>query len=386
MNNIYYLINQIKYCYADRDYVNALHLIDKYINNKNYGIYPFLLDMQMNCLIELGKFKEASEVLTDINRIFPTYNAKSYSVSKYIICNDIDKALNVLNNQEYDYDTAYNLGKVYALQGKYEEAKKHFLYAFQNHELINYREKAKRNINQILNHEQRGAYVPRDYKYFKNNGGTLREGDVIFADEVSIDVNEEKLAGDVSTFKKPYLIWKIVKDKIFTFPLSLQSNNLYSLQASKYPNTGINRYVVPYVVVINEDKVNKIYDHLIKEDFDNIKRSVYRRIISNGESDIKSNLCYINSVMRNFNINIGDILCYFDEEKHLFNNYLVLSIYDNDYKVVKVVYNNNVWSCVDNICLISREDKVYDVYKINLDRIDTNNNDIREKILAKKLK
>ena len=66
--------------------------------------------------------------------------------------------------------------------------------------------------------------------------------------------------------------------------------------------------------------------------------------------------------------------------------YLVLSIYDNDYKVVKVVYNNNVWSCVDNICLISREDKVYDVYKINLDRIDTNNNDIREKILAKKLK
>ena len=356
-------------------------MIEKYLENPKYGIYASLLDMQMNSLIGLGRFSEASELLTTINKVFPLYNHNSYTVSKYMICNEVEKAEEILKGQEYDFDTAYNYGKVYSLEGRYEDAKKHFLYAANNHELVNFRNKARENLIKISNYYRLGAYVPRDYKYFKKNGGKLRVADVIYVDELLGEYNAERIEKDSTISSKPYLIWKIIGNKIYAFPMTLINNGGYTLLASKYPNTGVNRYVIPYLLTMEESHVNKIVDHIHAEDFYSIIKSLYHRILINGKDEIINNLAFTNSIARDIWVTEGKVLSIFSKEENAFHNYYVLNIYDNDYKVVEVSLIDGIWQVIGDYMYISRNTYFYDVYNIDID-----NKSVIKKQLSDKIK
>ena len=383
MNDINSLVKLISDYYNDKEYEKANFLIDKYLSNKDYGVYAKLLDMKMNCLINLGRFQEASSILTLINKIYPGVNYPNYNAYNYIICNEIEKALQILLDSPYNAEIAFNLGKVYMLMGEYKKALEHYRYVIEHHQVLSYQDKARDELEKINNYNKFCAYIPRDYKYFKKNGGRLRIGDVIYTNSVSYNINAEYVRSEKSIPRKPFLIWKMLGQKIYAFPLTLKRNDIGVLKGQNYANVGVNRYFVPNLVMISEEDVHRIYDHIGHRDFENMIRNIYRSIVCDGEDAINRNNIFVNSIHQNYNVNIGDIVSYYDKEGKSINNYYIIGKNEEDYLAAQIMLENNVWNVISDISFISKSNYIYNLYQIDDRTKESIDKQLSNKVLRK---
>ncbi len=348
--------------YQKRKYQVALDYIDQYIAN-NYGIFDYLLDMKMNCLIKLGQYNEAISLLDFITKYYLERNTLNYLASKYMICGEIEKAQELFKQVSYDGDAAFNLGKVSSLKGEYDTAKKHFLYAAHNHNDSNFRDKARFELIRISNYERLGSYVQRDYNYYKKQGGKLRNGDVVYVSNVSKEVNAQKFAEVYNFANKPYLIWKIVNNRVYAFPLTIEYTPGYTFTAHNYPNISMNRYVQDYLVIIDENDVIRIADHIQDNDFKCMVINLYHLMLKNIEQ-YDGNIAFINSVSRSFVINQNDIISILNDNKEI-RYYLVLKVLDDSFEVIEIIKNNNDVTTIGNSLLISKSKHLYNVQHLD---------------------
>ena len=374
---------EIKNYFSREKYQKTIELIEKYLSDKNNGIFGQILDMYMNSLIEVGRFKDAVKVLEALNKVFPTYNEDYYTLSKYMMCNELDKAEAILLKNPNDPDNAYNLGRVYSLEGKYEEAKKYFLFTANNHESEEYRNKAREQLIKISNYYRLGARVIMDYQYFKKQNKKLGPKDVIYVSKVTDTYNAKRLENDKNISHKPFVIWRIVGDKIYAFPMCLYRDASYALLASRYPNIGLNRYFGSCLVVINEEDVCKVYDQVHDDDFDNSLISVYHAMCRQKPEDMQENMVFMQSMMRQKDINVGDVLCYYNHNEDKYHYYYIVHI-DVDYFIgVPVSTKFENFQVLGDITFIERGKPVYEVYHVDNETKKAVETNIKEKASRK---
>ena len=359
------LVNKIKICYRDKQYQRTIELIEEYLDQDRVGVYPQLLDMYINSLMELGLFEYATRMLEAMNKLFPGYNQSYYTSSMYLKCNEVLKAEKVLLASEKNPDNSFNLGKVYLLEGKYDKARACFMETANKHEEEEFRNKAREQLIKISNYDRLGSYIMRDYRYFKNHGGKLREKDIIYVSKVDHQYNAHRIDSDKVVSHKPYLIWKISGSKIYAIPTSLHPDADYAILAKRYPNIGLNRYANSYMVLIHEEDVCKIYDHLQDEDFAKIQISVYHAMCRGDEESLKDNSIFMDAIMRSFDVKKGDVIRYFDYNNKKYDNYYVLDVTIDSYEVVKISSKFEDYHVLGTKEVIPRNQYVYDVVKID---------------------
>ena len=191
MNNLK-LVQKIKESYEKKDYRTTLQYLETYLNAKNFGIYDILLDIYINCQINLGMLENASKSLDLMKKLFPTFYSKYDLIIKYIICGKINESKKMLTKMPFILDYYYIAKKCF-LWELYDEAKQlftHFLSIsnnpFKTKSAKEYLRKIKQyQINPNVFHET-------DYLHFKLCGQKLEPGHIIYTERL-LDVYKENM-------------------------------------------------------------------------------------------------------------------------------------------------------------------------------------------------
>lgn len=311
------------------DYKNALIDINKYLEDKENGIFDSFLLNYILCLIKLGYFNEAKKQIETANHLFPYLKQTSQMVQFHILCNELDKANEILKENNYHAIDYYHIAKSFYNIGDYKEAQTYFSKAKEMGLDAFYEEKCMKYGKMIQNFLNDNKFIKIDYKYFKKNNHALEPGYIIRG-----FVEEEKYRKiDPKYDKRTYLIYKIEGEKIYVFPVTdkTKTNNGYKigyvLYEQDYQNFDGDRTVKNRVVTIKENKVESVVERITPEDLALTIKSVYRGTLIHETNQIqKENKKFINEMKESFEIEKNDILAVFNKEDRKLHFYYITSI------------------------------------------------------------
>lgn len=367
--NIISMMNNIKNYYYNNDYVEALELLDKYFKLYNVGVTDKILDIYIGCLINLGKIDDAKRHILLMIETFPKYYS-SYSLGiRYCQCNDIDKLREIINLNDLYGVELYYLGKMCYYNQYYDEASmlfNKFLSGTKN----NMNNEAKEYLLKIkLHNEQKNLFREESFLNFKFKKKKLEPGHVIYVDKVRY---RDNINQDPKCDRRPYMIWKIDGEKIYCFPIASSINKRYKyvLYARNYPHIGFDRIVKDTLVCVSCRDVTKVIDKIRDDDYESVIQNIYNSICYNDDRK-NTNQLFINSVLKNFNVDNYDILSIYDVKLKKIRLYFIINkdIKNKKYKTIEVKYNENGELEVVNynIDIISFEESVLNVTKLEQD-------------------
>ena len=263
-------IERIKESYKQKEYSRTLEYLEQYLKIKKFGFYDELFDIYINCQINLGYFENAGKNVNLMNKVFSKFYSEYDLITKYIICGMMDKAKELISNNKLCILDYYYIAKTCFLWGYHEEAKElfnHFLTIsndpHRNKSVKDYLRKIK------LYENNKNVFVETDYLNFKKNGNKLEPGHIIYTEKL-LDIYKENISStDPKKEKRPYMIWKIVNDKIYAFPVSskIYKDSFNILRTKYYPNYTYDRKVKENLVCIEDKDVIKIIDKVNKKDY-----------------------------------------------------------------------------------------------------------------------
>ena len=163
--------------------------------------------------------------------------------------------------------------------------------------------------------------------------------------------------------------------------MTLNDNGGYTIMAYRYPNVGVDRYVQDYLVVINEEHIVKIYDHLQLIDFESLLISLYHTFLKKNNIE-KEDMAFINSMSRFYANKVAKnkIISYYDIENNCLNYYLVIDILDDEYELVKIENVDGKINITSNLLHLPKSEYIYSIQENNFDKKET-----YEQIKVKKL-
>ena len=343
MDNLVF-IEKIKKSYEKKDYKTTLQYLDLYFNTKGFGIYDELLDIYINCQISLGMIENASKNLKLMKKIFPKFYTKSDLIIKYITCGKTNEAKKMLPKIHFALDYYY-IAKKYFLCGLYGEAEEIFAYFIS---ISNDRFKvqsAKEYLRKIKQYQiNPNVFHETDYLHFKLNGGKLEPGHIVYAEKL-LDVYKENIGNtDPKKENRPYMIWKIIDDKIYAFPVSSKINNQRTcvLYHQKYPNYTYNRKVKTNLVCIEEKDVERVMDKVMDEDYNQIINHLYHSISLMHDIPKQSTKFFMDTMTKELRIKKHDVISINDFNSKSKKLYFIIDI-DNKkkkYKVIEIKFKN----------------------------------------------
>ena len=374
--NIILMMNNIKNCYYNNDYEEALELLDEYFELENVAITDKILDIYIECLINLGKIDNAKKYISLMIEIFPKYYNSYHLGIRYCQCKDIDKLREIINLDDLHGEDLYYLGKMCYYNQYYDEAImlfNKFLLESKNKNLNNETREYLSKIRLFSN--QKNVFREESFLSFKLNNKNLEPGYVVHVDKVRYreDIDDPKCD------KRPYMIWKIDGDKIYCFPIASTINKEYEyiLYSKNYPNIGFDRIVKDNLVCISCKDVTKVIDKINDNDYETVIQNIYKSICCSNERK-KRNQLFINSILKGFNIDTYDILSIYDVILKKRRLYFIIDkdIKNKKYKTIEIKYNNGEFEIINyNINTIPFEEPVLNVIKLV--------QDIKNKLLEK---
>lgn len=337
MDNLKF-IQRIKKSYEKKDYRTTLQYLDEYFGAKNFGIYDELLDIYINCQINLGMLENASKNINLMKNLFPNFYTKSDLIIKYIVCRKTNEAKKMLPKIHYALDYYYIAKKCF-LWGLYAEAEQlftHFLSIsydpFKKQSTKEYLRKIKQyRINPNVFHET-------DYLHFKLSGQKLEPGHIIYTEKL-LDIYKENVSNtDSKKENRPYMIWKVIDDKIYAFPVSSKADNqsTYILYHQKYPNYTYDREIKSNLVCIEEKDVERLMDKVTDEDYNTIIHNLYHLISLMHDIPKQSTKFFMDTMTKELGIKKHDVISINDFNSKSKKLYFIIDI-DNKKKKYKVV-------------------------------------------------
>ena len=359
---------QIMMNYRNGDYKAVVRDINKYLENK-YGMVDWLLDIYVDSLIKIRALDDALKCIHFMDNYFKGFYDENDMACKYMMCNKLDDAEKILVNSEFTIDKCFNLGKVYFLQRKYLKAKEQFLLYIKNSTDELYISKAKKYLFNIENYLKFGAFCECSYQAFKESGDKLLPGHVIYL-KSNIDEQLNGNYSDVKKFNRPFMIYKIVDEKIYCFPVTtkVESRKCYILYAYKYPNIGVDRKLKDNLNVFCTDDVDKVVDYIRPNDYRNALIDLYKcfYLRKNEISSLESNV-FMKDMLVAMNVCIGDVINFYDTNTKKKSFHFVIGMNENGYETILVDTNDYVNFIVldDNITNISKNTYVFRAIKLD---------------------
>jgi len=343
MNNKEF-VEKIRESYEQKNYNLTLEYLEQYLKIKTFGFYDELLDIYIKCQINLGYFESAGKNLNLMKKMFRNFYSKYDLITKYIICGNIDKAKILISSNKLVPLDYYYIAKTYFLWGYHNEAKKlfnHFLF-FSNEPYRN--ESAKNYLRKIeLYENNKNVFVETDYLNFKRKGHRLETGHIIYTEKL-LDIYKENITStDPKKEKRPYMIWKIVDNKIYAFPVSskIYKNSFNILRTKNYPNYTYDRKVKENLVCIEEKDVIRIMDKVSKKDYDTIIKNIYIKLCHVQNKPKPSAQFFISEMVKDLKINRNDVIVVMDY--NVKKTYFVIDIDQkkHKYKTIEVKINDD---------------------------------------------
>lgn len=376
------LMNRIYEYYKDNNFEKTIREIDKYLQLEGIGIFDNLLNIYIECQIRLGLLDKAYENVEILRKLFPKYYSNLNLVINYSRCCKVDRVSEMLSNCKFGVDDYYDIACNCLFNGNKDKAKELFNYYILVTDNKVKKKQAERNLRLIRLYENNGnVFEEMKYSYFKSKGYKLKPGYVVYVDRLRNEFKENKVNTDNKCMRRPYMIWRIIDNKIYAFPISTQIRNSRTciLRKENYPARNFDRVVKNEVVCLEERDVYDVIDKIRVSDYDNIIRDIYFSICMNHNIPKETTEFFMNMIKREMGIKVNDIIIVPDSLQGKKRYYYVIDFNSKKqkYKVIEVLNNGmkDFEVIGKEIINISVETPILNVIKLDVDK--------REKILEK---
>ena len=330
--------------FQKKDFFQVIEIIEKYLQIEHVGVSEELLTMYVFAQNELLLLDDAITTTKILRQLYSKEKYDSFLAYLYIKKGDLEKGEQLLQkclekkpNNDLCY---YHLGKIYILEGKYEEAQIALNKALQFAQNETMKKNAKKTLKKIELHLKKGCFLEMNYTYFKQSQ-YLKPQYVIYT---SVDDTEKhnyfQIHQDQKKEQRPYLIWKIIGNTIYAFPLSsAKRERVYKLYAQNYPIIGFDRWAKDRLVRIDEKNIQKVIDYIHDEDYEKILNDIYHQVCYYKDATSRKAMdFFMKDRMQQSSVEIGDILEYYDTNtnKHLFYLIIKIDFQKHSYKVVEL--------------------------------------------------
>jgi len=340
-----------------------------YLKTPNSGIYDELLEVYTEALIKLGRLDDAKQMIKTTQSLFPLYYDKRKLALRYIACDMEQEFKGLLETNRFEGKDYYVFGKRCFYNGQYYMAK--ILFDMANKYDLSSRKKIQ-EYNRIIKAYENNEHVFRALSYykFKYLGYELEPGHVIRASVIRNKYNCNKDNDDPMKNERPYLIWKIIDDRIYAFPLTAKLRGDYHdghvLTSSKYQNYPFDRRLKDKLVCIKERDIEFVDDRIDDEDFKLAIEGMYTICAFNHSTPRNQVRRFMTVMAQEIGVEVNDIITVNeDEEKKL---YWVLDKDDENkvYEVLKVEKDDcgDVQLCSSQSVEISTTSNIVDVHRL----------------------
>lgn len=352
---------------SNNDYKKYMEIVDEYINEGGAFDEEMILDF-VKTLIQLNKKEEAMIILRNLSKITNSDYARTRIARYMYFCFYPREAAKVLlSKTKLKHTDHYDLAKMYMLMGDLASAKKTLKlgikYTISDSEYEKYQDR----LREIENHSIYNAFVETEYDCFIANGGILEPGHIVFFKRGLELKNEIDLSDSEITRKRPYLIWKIDGDTIYTFPIT--KTPVYTsrcfLSVKDYPNSKGNRYIKKSIGVSNVQNIlsikDKVSSSMVLEIMKDIYEDSFKYATTNERRERIDFLRYYIGP-----IDLHDIIEYYDVTTRGIKYLFVIEIYEDGYKTLEIDENSNKLKMV--VSFISDSDpSIYKVKKLDIE-------------------
>lgn len=325
------------------NYEENLKKLETYLENKDNVLTEGFLLKYIFTLIEMGYFEKANYYIDLTNEKFPEFFQNKKLINLYIQCHNLDKAHEMIIKENFSDKDYFILAKQFFRVGYYEEAE-HYFNIIEDNTLMN---KSIYYLNKIMNYKENNKHIRINYNHFKYNHN-LKPGHIVYVRKVD---DWKYQAKDKKSAVRPYLIWDIVDDQIYAFPVSTrikinpktgQYYN-YILYTQKYQNFSSDRAVKQNVVTFKEKNIEEVTELVDQDDFENILRRNYALSCTCTKTEQKEVESFRKFYKRRMHISPNDIIITYSKEDRHKNDYFVLKV-DNEnqcYEVIELIKSDN---------------------------------------------
>ena len=120
------LIRNIKNFYEQKDYTKALENLEICLNIKGFKLSADLLDIYINCQINLGLLQNADKNVQIMRKKFFKFYTLDDLAIKHMKCGNMDKFNEIITSEKLIPTSYYYIAKQCFLWEHYEEAQKLF--------------------------------------------------------------------------------------------------------------------------------------------------------------------------------------------------------------------------------------------------------------------
>ena len=358
------LKNEIKIASKNSNYKRVIILLDEFL--KSYKLDYELSTIYQEALQKAGKKEEEINILLKLKDTTRSMFYNIRLINLYLDLGKEEQAINVIN--EDDDLKYYLLGKICFLRGEYTRSLKMFK-TYINNKItdINYFCSAKDYINKINN--SNNSFSEIYYDKFIEQGNRLEPGYIIYSDKVGNKYNLSETNLDPHKKTRPYLVWKVNNEYAFVLPLSTSiSNDSYIIERKNYPNLRNDSTAFENFIVLKKADITSVVEHLSREDYLNMMRFVYEKILMLNKENRKTEKVFISNYMKRMKIKDNDIIVYRDNGKNIDNYFFIISSDDYKYEVISVEKENEKFIIKDkNKISLNKKKPIFNVIKLNDD-------------------
>ena len=355
--NLIKLKEEIATLYKMSEFDKAIVCIEKYINSENAGLYGTLIYMYTMCLIKTGRLKEAVECINVTRRVWPYIYEDIQLVEMYIMCDRIDMSEEILRKSPIDARLYFFSARTYMLFEHISLSKYWYERCLKETDERFIVESSKRYLREIDNYIYRNEFLPISYMKYKREYGKLLPGHIFYQN------GKIEESGDDKSQIRPYMVWRIVDDKVYCLPVCSWKEKHecnYVLKKEVYPNYDFDRVIKDHIFCIDEKRVEKIIDKVKPYDYKRILYKIYTLFCYRNEIDEQG---FFLDVLNNLDISVDDIICNNNAEKKIKNYYIVTGINDDSYSVNRLIRNEDgTIERINEELIISKTDYIVKIY------------------------
>ena len=290
----------ILYNIYNKNYQEALYLLNQYTKIESIGITDDILNMYIVCNLSLNRLDEALKYINILKKYYGDSNDKTFIIIKYIQCLSFEKAKKILNSNDFNDEEYLAIAKQFILYSEYFLALHCLKRCISKTNDSEIKSIALKEIYKINEHLEKGKFIKQNYYKFKLSGNKLEKGHVIYANVTDRKYN----LSDPKREVRPYLIWKIKEDNVYCFPLTtkMRDKRDYIIYFQNYLNFDSNRRVKDNIVIIKEKNIEKVIEKLTEKDLTAILESLYSSLYFNNKKEKSARKDFIDDYIENLNI------------------------------------------------------------------------------------
>lgn len=363
------IIKEIRAKYNSHKFEKVISLFNQYLNIPNAGIYDELLDIYTSSLIKLGYLEEAKKNVELMKSMFPYYYDNRGLALKYIACDMEEELKELLQRQKFEGKDYYVFGKNCFYNGQYYMANILFDMASRSETVSN--KNLHDYIRRIKIYESNPeVFKALSYYKFKSLGNQLEPGYAIRTSIVRDKYGCNKDNDDPMKSQRPYLIWKIIDNLIYAFPLAskIRGNYLdgHILSSGKYLNYPYDRRLKDKLVCIKENDVEFVDDKIDEEDFKLAIESMYNICCYNQIIPRNQIRRFMTVMAQEIGVEPNDVITVNDNEEK--TTYFVLDRNDDKkvYEVIRVEKDDcgDIYLTPDEAIEIAMTSRIVDVQRL----------------------